>query len=138
MSFAGTATGFRVPSLTASQARTGAGRAAASGTGGVFTGTGWGARRCSRPAGPPSCGPPGRTVGRGVCCPGGIQAPAHAPLPNAPGVHGRCGPARQVSRRGAQGVVGWRTASLRARVRSSVIFWYSGSATMRLNASRLG
>lgn len=137
MSFAGTATGFRVPPLTTPQARTGAGRAAASGTGGVFTGTGWGARRCSRPAGPPSCGPPGRTVGRGVL-PRGHPGAGSRAVPGRPGVHGRCGPARQVSRRGAQGVVGWRTASLRARVRSSVIFWYSGSATMRLNASRLG
>src|SRR5699024_8030290 len=44
----------------------------------------------------------------------------------------------QGSRREPQGTVGCRTASLRAWVRKWVNSWYSGSATMRLNASRLG
>ena len=39
---------------------------------------------------------------------------------------------------GYQGVVGWSTASVSAWVRRCVTSWYSGSATMRLNASREG
>lgn len=44
----------------------------------------------------------------------------------------------QSPRREPQGTVGWSTASVRAPERNAVICWYSGSATMRLNASRLG
>ena len=39
---------------------------------------------------------------------------------------------------GYQGVVGWSVASVSAWVRRWVTCWYSGSATMRLNASREG
>ena len=39
---------------------------------------------------------------------------------------------------GYQGVVGWSTASVSAWVRRWVTSWYSGSATIRLNASREG
>ena len=69
----------------------------------------------------------------------------------AAGVGGRqCGetgrPGEAASRRrplvptghGYQGVVGWSTASVSAWVRRCVTCWYSGSATMRLNASREG
>ncbi len=39
---------------------------------------------------------------------------------------------------GYQEVVGWSTASVSAWVRRCVTCWYSGSATMRLKASREG
>ncbi|CAL9337078.1 hypothetical protein SUDANB15_00185 [Streptomyces sp. enrichment culture] len=42
------------------------------------------------------------------------------------------------SRPEGQGLVGWSTASVRARERRPAISWYSGSATMRLNAARSG
>lgn len=38
----------------------------------------------------------------------------------------------------SQGTVACRTASVSASVRRRVTCWYSGSATIRVNASRLG
>ncbi len=54
----------------------------------------------------------------------------NAPASGAVPVDGR--------RHGYQAVVGWRTASVSAWVRKYVNCWYSGSATILLNASRLG
>lgn len=65
-----------------------------------------------------------------------VQSHREAPSPPRPVPAGTGGRPQRVL--GYHGLVAWRTASVSALVRSCVTCWYSGSATIRLNASREG